>query len=621
MFSLVLTAMAEKQLGCCMAITAACESCKTGLSIGEFCAKSPGFHGCDFPSVLCQAEKFKAQRRKKEFHLLGVFEPKCDDAGYAPKQCAEGSCWCVNVRGVQQKNTLTKAPETPLECTGLTKCQEQLAKACEKGKGMVGVNPPRCNDKGEFEPVQCAENFCWCVDADGVEVLGTAKRGELPECKAATAQVEPECCHGINASCEACRKGYTLGEFCAEFPTFHGCKLPSGKCQAQLFKAGRRKKEGLLGVFEPKCDGDEGYAPMQCFEGSCWCVDVRGVRQMDSMKKHEEGQPDCSSITPCQQKLREAYRGMTKGLLGVPMPQCDEKGEFKPTQCAENFCWCVDAEGNELEGTAKRGLSSCKAVQPKPASKANALLGAEATAPECCHAISASCEACRKKQTLGTFCTKYGRFHGCSVPSAKCQAEKAKAEWRREKLGMKGVFEPACTKSGYAPKQCREASCWCVDIWGVELKGTLKGPGEPQPTCDKLTKCQEKLAAAMDDEKKGLIGVYHPMCNDEGQFEAMQCAEGICWCVDKDSGEEVLGSAKRGQLPICNLAKPQTLKIVGSCLHDRLHRCIKAASSTNFDCASKCKHGEVIRRDCVAECYKTVPDCNGCISALMERIH
>merc|ERR1719433_1576077 len=31
---------------CCKALTASCEACKAGTSVGEFCKKKPGFAGC-----------------------------------------------------------------------------------------------------------------------------------------------------------------------------------------------------------------------------------------------------------------------------------------------------------------------------------------------------------------------------------------------------------------------------------------------------------------------------------------------------------------------------------------------------------------------------------------------
>lgn len=42
--------------------------------------------------------------------------------------------------------------------------------------------------------------------------------------------------------------------------------------------------------------------------------------------------------------------------LGMFVPQCDEYGHYEPTQChhATGYCWCVDRDGRELEGTRTR---------------------------------------------------------------------------------------------------------------------------------------------------------------------------------------------------------------------------------------------------------------------------
>lgn len=35
------------------------------------------------------------------------------------------------------------------------------------------------------------------------------------------------------------------------------------------------------------------------------------------------------------------------------IPQCDEHGNYIPTQChsSSGYCWCVDRDGNEIDGT------------------------------------------------------------------------------------------------------------------------------------------------------------------------------------------------------------------------------------------------------------------------------
>ncbi|KAF5922013.1 hypothetical protein HPG69_015463 [Diceros bicornis minor] len=42
--------------------------------------------------------------------------------------------------------------------------------------------------------------------------------------------------------------------------------------------------------------------------------------------------------------------------LGLFVPECDEHGHYKPTQChgSTGYCWCVDRDGREVEGTRTR---------------------------------------------------------------------------------------------------------------------------------------------------------------------------------------------------------------------------------------------------------------------------
>lgn len=65
--------------------------------------------------------------------------------------------------------------------------------------------------------------------------------------------------------------------------------------------------------------------------------------------------------TKCQM---EAVSGV--GKIGAYKPQCDEKGNYLPTQCwhATGFCWCVDKYGNPIEGTASRSRPQCQQGSP-----------------------------------------------------------------------------------------------------------------------------------------------------------------------------------------------------------------------------------------------------------------
>ena len=41
---------------------------------------------------------------------------------------------------------------------------------------------------------------------------------------------------------------------------------------------------------------------------------------------------------------------------GLFVPECDEHGQYVPTQChsSTGYCWCVDRDGREVQGTRTR---------------------------------------------------------------------------------------------------------------------------------------------------------------------------------------------------------------------------------------------------------------------------
>ncbi|KAG1931301.1 CD74 molecule, major histocompatibility complex, class II invariant chain a [Pimephales promelas] len=49
---------------------------------------------------------------------------------------------------------------------------------------------------------------------------------------------------------------------------------------------------------------------------------------------------------------------------GFFKPECDEQGNYKPMQCwhSTGYCWCVDKDGKQIEGTLMRGRPQCDSV-------------------------------------------------------------------------------------------------------------------------------------------------------------------------------------------------------------------------------------------------------------------
>ncbi|KAF6073542.1 nidogen 1 [Phyllostomus discolor] len=54
--------------------------------------------------------------------------------------------------------------------------------------------------------------------------------------------------------------------------------------------------------------------------------------------------------------------------LGLFVPECDEYGNYVPTQChgSTGYCWCVDRDGRELEGTRTRMRPPCLSTVAPP---------------------------------------------------------------------------------------------------------------------------------------------------------------------------------------------------------------------------------------------------------------
>ncbi|XP_072013063.1 uncharacterized protein [Amphiura filiformis] len=254
----------------------------------------------------------------------------------------------------------------------------------------------------------------------------------------------------VSPSYDSCEAEYVDGECC---PSYDHCEeltcsggqysCPDGRCIAQDWV----------------CDGVN-----DCYVGNI-AVDEQ----------------DCE-LTECQARAKDA-----EGLLGAYVPQCTGNGDFVVKQChgSTGHCWCVNENGEEVQGTRKgpgQGDVICGEL-------------------------------------------------------TECQARAAGAE------GLLGAYVPQCAENGdFEVKQCHGSTghCWCVNENGEELQGTRKGPGQGDVICGELTECQARAAGA-----SGLLGAYVPQCAENGDFVVKQChgSTGHCWCVN-ENGEELQGTRK-----------------------------------------------------------------------------
>ena len=66
-------------------------------------------------------------------------------------------------------------------------------------------------------------------------------------------------------------------------------------------------------------------------------------------------------FTPCQKHQKKALNRTSSELLIGYVPRCKPDGSYEEVQChgSTGQCWCVGVNGNEVWGTAVRGLPDC----------------------------------------------------------------------------------------------------------------------------------------------------------------------------------------------------------------------------------------------------------------------
>ncbi|KAK2143935.1 hypothetical protein NP493_4360g00001, partial [Ridgeia piscesae] len=110
--------------------------------------------------------------------------------------------------------------------------------------------------------------------------------------------------------------------------------------------------------FVPQCTDDGKYQKRQCHgsTGYCWCVNEDGAEVDGTRKGPGEGPVECEEgkyakpTGPCHVALAR-----TRPLLGAYVPQCTDDGKYQKRQChgSTGYCWCVNEDGAEVDGTRK----------------------------------------------------------------------------------------------------------------------------------------------------------------------------------------------------------------------------------------------------------------------------
>jgi len=463
--------------------------------------------------------------------VLGAEVPQCEaDGSFSPMQCSgsTGYCWCVDqhgieIEGTRKQSSLSSPQDFNCQYTTLTACQAEATLLV----GVPGVHVPHCEEDGSFTPKQCCSEYgqCWCVNQNGIEIHGS--RVSVNE----------------ELECEVVDQDLT------------SCQIRSQVIEMT----------GLLGSYIPHCEADGSYSPKQCrgSTGECWCVNEDGV-EIEGTRQGPGGEElQCDGtevVSPCRLAASNS-----PALLGAYIPQCQEDGSYSPKQCrgSTGECWCVNENGDEVEGTRQGPTATteltCEVVHLTPcqieaALPRIALLGVYI--PECQEDGSYSPKQCRGS-TGECWCvdqngveiqgTRQGPTATTELVCGQSQELTPCLQLRAQSTGLIGAYKPQCEADGsFSPKQCRGSTgtCWCVNQNGVEINGTRQGPGASTGlTCGtvELTPCQSEAALAAS--LTYIIAPYIPQCEADGSYSPKQChgSIGSCWCVN-ENGVEIEGT-------------------------------------------------------------------------------
>ncbi|CAI5778982.1 Hypothetical predicted protein [Podarcis lilfordi] len=352
-------------MGLLLLITLLCFVNTASANLFEYQAESQPLRPCEL-------------QRAKAFQEGEDYVPQClEDGQFRNIQCKkkDTSCWCVDGNGAEIAGS--KQTGSSVACLSFCQLQKQQILLGRVVNGSTASYTPQCLDSGDFDPIQCDSGLgqCWCVDAEGMEVYGTRQRGKPKRC--------PRKCEIRDR-----RILHNVGEKSPPQCSADGEFLP---VQCKFINTTDRMVFDLVHHFSRF---PEAFLTFRSFSrmfpevsGYCYCADSLGRELEDTgLEMLLENVYDTifASLEPVSSFAETSmYRILQRRFLGVQLattgrfrcpskceterstairfeqsyrPSCDDNGAYETTQCQlDGQCWCVDANGQELLGTRKKG--------------------------------------------------------------------------------------------------------------------------------------------------------------------------------------------------------------------------------------------------------------------------
>ncbi|KFM71752.1 Nidogen-2, partial [Stegodyphus mimosarum] len=327
-----------------------CDICVESLKEGDNCAThdyatiprqecGPSLT-CDEKKKICVPVSTRCVKDQKKFEqesstgkLFQRPKPKCDDFGlYEPIICIPGVlCYCVDKYGERIFGTDIYKMKDSMNCN-CSRDFEEFPRDIPNGDFL------RCLPNGDYDPLQCTEDFCYCIN-ENTNVVGYI----VP----ANTSIKDLTCY------DQIRHRYDDASL-------------RSKCWRErnslLIQIEDYKSQGvkILGVDLPECDLDGSYVPVQCKKDSCYCVKkngspYEGYRVPRNSK--EAKTMNCRCIR--EKEMISEVQTNSKELDFFKKYQCAPNGNYKQKQCVESKSFTVDEMGFQISDEVLQKPMDC----------------------------------------------------------------------------------------------------------------------------------------------------------------------------------------------------------------------------------------------------------------------
>ncbi|KAM3955968.1 uncharacterized protein ACR2FA_010079 [Aphomia sociella] len=315
----------------------------TGTTVGR-CGNGLTCEAADDGGSYCvrmDTECHRAQDGYDERYLkgeTGVLEerPLCDGKGdYAAFSCIPTqTCFCQSNKGERlfgEVLYLGTATKQNMHC-GCSHFHERIRSTITPGVRLPVIGP-RCTSDGNYNPIQCVDNICYCVDT----ITGEIKNGH------GTMMIDLDEEPIANLTCYNrdldLFPQQSLGE-----PPYNYTTPCFENMKETIDLILQSEKEGYIMDFHntiPECLPDGTYGRIsRTRNGTRICVNDRG-NQIDGY----EALPYTPEYNTMDCKCAETSLVMSDS---TEKPVCCKNGNFRKIQCRRGLCRCVDSDGRQM---------------------------------------------------------------------------------------------------------------------------------------------------------------------------------------------------------------------------------------------------------------------------------